>query len=252
MRHLHLRGVSRPAMMHSSHPPGGPGTPPSLRPDLYTDHQDQWQRNQPSSDNTSQEPEVMPDFWSDPKPDTSAQQQLQQPQTPPAPGQQKTPQQQVDEYFANLQWGPEVTADHFRAEDGKPLPLNEVIRKGQEQTLRNAMGFFAESMQSMQQKFERLITEKLDSTFYERDGNAALESSIPEMNKPHLRPVLQGIYSQAMKHNKGDKAKSVQTVQAFLREFQGEVGGDSDLTTPPGQQRGQRNSGVDWNKYFGG
>lgn len=251
IRNLHLRGVSHTAMMMApeGNQSGQDANRPQLYPDRFEDHRPEWQNQQSQENNTGKTDSLPPNFWDDPVEEAPT---GQQPVGNPNPAQgsspQKTPQQQVDDYFASLDWGPEIKAEDLQGDEGLGN-LNKTMQAKNQQAMRNMMGFFGESMKAFEQRMGKMIAEKLEGSFFERDSNAALESRIPDMANPNLRPVLQGVYSQALKHHKGDKSKAVEMTQAFLKEFRG---GD-DLSTPPGQPKRQsRESGIDWNAFFGG
>lgn len=111
--------------------------------------------------------------------------------------------------------------------------------------MRSAVGNSLRMMVSILKPFAEQMTtqmrEEMTQTFSSRDDNQTLEQMFPGAKNPAVRPMVQSIYSQALKNTKGDRAEAVKQTKEMLRHAAGVTAGDLDLSV---HQRGADDSGA--------
>lgn len=96
------------------------------------------------------------------------------------------------------------------------------------------------SAQLMQRYGENLKTEMvnqmrtmLNESFGNRDTEVALETNFPSAKDPAIRPVVQGIYQQALKLAKGDRVAAIASTKEMLKYMGKSAAPDLGLNNPP-------------------
>ena len=92
---------------------------------------------------------------------------------------------------------------------------------------------FAEQLQSQ-------IREEFQGTLNSRDNNETLVRDFPAAKNPQVAPVIQQIFSQALKNTGGNRERAVSQTKEMLRFMANQTASDLDLNVAP---RGADDSG---------
>lgn len=181
-------------------------------------------------------------FWQEPSPEGG-----QSPNSGSAGGnqsgggqQQQQPQNEGNafaERLGNLKFGTDVfTPEAIKAmnEGGDPKAFNENMTQFGRQTVKEAVVMTAQLMQRNNQMIEARVQELLDQRFGQRDSEGALGTEFPSYNKPGMKPMIDGIFAQAMKLSGGDRPKAIQATKEMLKHTTQRFSDDLGLTNPPG------------------
>lgn len=181
-------------------------------------------------------------FWQEPSPEGGQ---------PPASGsaggnqsgggqQQQQPQNEGNafaERLTNLKFGTDVfTPDAIKAmnEGGDPKAFNENMTQFGRQAVRESVVMAAQLMQRNNQMIEARVQELLDQRFGQRDSEGALGTEFPSYNKPGMKPMIDGIFAQAMKLSKGDRTAAISATKEMLKHTTQSFSTDLGLGNPPG------------------
>lgn len=178
-------------------------------------------------------------FWNQPSPEASP---------PPNSGsaggsesgggqQQQNEGNAFAERLNNLKFGTEVfTPDAIKAmnDGGDPAAFNTNMQTFGRQAVRESVVMAAQLMQRNNSMMEARIEELLDARLGQRDSEGALGQSFPSYKEPGMKPVIDGIFAQAMKLSKGNRTEAIAATKEMLRFTHGAAAKDLGLTTPPG------------------
>lgn len=153
------------------------------------------------------------------------------------------------ERLTNLKFGDSVfTPDAIKAmnEGGDPALFNQNMSKFGQQAVRESVVMAAQLMQRNNQMMESRMVELLDERFGRRDAESDLGKSFPSYEKPGMKPMIDGIFAQAMKLSGGNRAKAIEATKEMLRYTHSAAGEDLGLTTPPGGQGDGLGTQTNW------
>lgn len=176
-------------------------------------------------------------FWNQPSPEA-----------PPAPnsgsaaggesgGGQNNEGNAFAERLNNLAFAKEVfTPDAIKAmnEGGDPKAFNENMTQFGRQAVRESVVMAAQLMQRNNSMIETRMKEMLDERFGTRDSEEGLGKEFPSYSKPGMKPMIDGIYAQAMRLTKGDRTGAIAMTKEMLKHSTQTLGTDFGITTPPG------------------
>lgn len=125
--------------------------------------------------------------------------------------------------------------------------LNEQLLSNNKQVARQTMLMVARLLKASQDQVRDEMGGLIDSRLEDSKSIDFLEKAIPAAADPDVRPVLEGVYAQALKRSKGDRAKALAQTKKFFKKFQSSAGADLELDTPPQPMGGvEPNSESDW------
>lgn len=181
-------------------------------------------------------------FWQEPSPEGG-----QSPNSGSAGGnqsgggqQQQQPQNEGNafaERLGNLKFGTDVfNPDAIKAmnEGGDTKPFNESMTQFGRQAVRESVVMAAQLMQRNNTMIEARMKEMMDERFGQRDSEAGLGQEFPSYNKPGMKPMIDGIFAQAMRLSKGDRTGAIAMTKEMLKHTTQTMSSDLGLGTPPG------------------
>ena len=150
---------------------------------------------------------------------------------------------------ANLAKRAQVFADQIAAYDPGPLFTKEIADQiangnldGVNAALKQKMqGVAQQSLiqsaqllkmygEKLQSQMEAMIEAKLGN----RDNTSSLGESFTAYKDPAMKPVIDGVFAQAMKLSKGDRTAAIASTREMLK-YMGKTGAsDMGITIPPG------------------
>ena len=102
------------------------------------------------------------------------------------------------------------------------------------QAVRESVMMSAQLMQRFGQQMEERFQSMLEQKFGQRDSEVSLAESFPSYKQPGMKPIIDGIYAQAMRLSKGDNKAAIEMTKSMLTHSTSLLGKDFNLTTPPG------------------
>lgn len=220
--------------------------------------------NQPSGDGNSQQQSAGGDsttnntsngidlnqFWSEPADGVPQGQPSNTPAnpTPPAgdqqqqgnrqqPNQPANPAQAVAQQLGTILEGyrtPAIFNDQIATEiaEGNYEGLNNAFQQMQTQALQTGIRLAATLMQGMRTDMMSQIESMVDGRFSTRDKADTLESSFPELvQNPALRPQIEQVFEQSMRHTNNDRKKATSLARDMLKLMGTEL--NQSLNAPP-------------------
>jgi len=152
-------------------------------------------------------------------------------------GQQQNEGNAFAERLNNLKFGTDVfTPDAIKAmnEGGDPATFNGNMQKFGQQAVRESVVMAAQLMQRNNHMMEQRMQEMLDERFGQRDSETGLGQEFPSYKEAGMKPVIDGIYAQAMKVTGGKRAEAIAMTKEMLKHTTQTMSKDLGITTPPG------------------
>lgn len=161
-------------------------------------------------------------FWDDPKPAAPA-----TPAVPAVPNQNNSggEQQQgktagqmfMEKMTSSFQvpdiWNPEIAQQLI---DGDAKGFNESIKAAMQQTMvqsvQHAAALMKDALGQLEPRFQKMIEEKLGGEKNEQ----SLSKEFKSYDDPKIRPTIDRVFSQAMKHEGGDRVKALKLAKEML------------------------------------
>lgn len=106
--------------------------------------------------------------------------------------------------------------------------------------VRGSLGLMVQIMKPFAEQLTNQMREEMSGTFNSRDDNQALETMFPAAKNPQVRPIVNSIFTQALKNTKGNRAEAVKQTKEMLKLAAGVTADDLDLSIAP---RGAEDSG---------
>lgn len=127
-------------------------------------------------------------------------------------------------------FSPEVIAE---LAEGKTEGINTALQSMGREAVRQSVMMNAQLMSAfgdqLMTRMEALVEAKLGN----RDNSSTLLENFPSAKDPAMRPMIQGVFDQSMKHTNGDRVKAVAMTKDMLK-FLGKTGAsDLGIDTPP-------------------
>lgn len=117
-------------------------------------------------------------------------------------------------------------------EKGDFTIFNTNLMEGQKKAAIANMQVTAKMLHSAMDQMKAMITSQIATNTTVQDRTNAMLEGIPAAKDPSLRPMVEGMYAQSLKRNKGDVAKSVAETNDFIKHFASQA--NPQLETPPG------------------
>jgi hypothetical protein len=105
---------------------------------------------------------------------------------------------------------------------------------------RQSLGLVVSILKPFAEQLTSQMREEMSQTFSNRDNNDSLEKLFPAAKNPAVRPMIQGIYSQALKNTKGNREEAVSQTKQMLKFAAGVTAEDLNININP---RGPDDSG---------
>lgn len=180
-------------------------------------------------------------FWNEPKPAGSGSPSGGSADSNSAGGSQgqQTEAQRYGQEFqqrlSGLDFGSAFTPEiASQVAEGKFEGINKAIGDQLKSATQNSVIMAAQLMQKNNESLLSQVRNLIQESLGNRDNNATLAESFPILAKdPALRPMVEGVFNQALKLANGDRIKAVASTQEMLK-YMGKTGaGDLGISTPP-------------------
>lgn len=106
--------------------------------------------------------------------------------------------------------------------------------------VRNSMSMMVQVLRPFSEQLTNQFRSEMQQTFSTRDDSQTLEQMFPAAKNPAARPMIQNVYTQALKNTKGNRTEAVKQTKDMLRFMAGVSADDLDVTVAP---RGEQDSG---------
>lgn len=99
--------------------------------------------------------------------------------------------------------------------------------------VRNALSMMVSILKPFSEQLTQQMRGEMSNTFNNRDDSSALETMFPAAKNPAVRPMIQSIYTQALKNSKGDRTQAVKATKEMLKFAAGVTAEDLDIQVNP-------------------
>lgn len=118
--------------------------------------------------------------------------------------------------------------------------VQERLVEMQRNSVRQSLGMMVSILKPFAEQLTEEMRSELKGTFNNRDNAESLEKLFPAAKNPKVRPMIQGIYDQALKNTKNNREEAVKQTKEMLKFAAGVTADDLDITVAP---RGSDDSG---------
>lgn len=101
-----------------------------------------------------------------------------------------------------------------------------------QQMMQQAVIHSTRIMQAFGADLLKQIRSEIDGKFTSKDDAQTLEQAFPSMRDPAMRPVINGIFQQSLRHSNGDRSKALEMTRDMLKTL-GKTG-QKDFGIEPG------------------
>jgi len=145
-----------------------------------------------------------------------------------------TPQQEIATRLQNLSYSdvftPEITEQVAK---GDLTGINKAISSQMVQATQQAVAMSAQIMKLVSEKIMGDVDSRINGAFGNRDNVDSLAKSFPSYNDPGMKPVIDGVFNQAMTLSKGDRDAAIKSTREMLK-YMGKSGAqDLGINDPP-------------------
>lgn len=166
-------------------------------------------------------------FWNSPEPEGTSQES--QGPTDAEFG------QSLMQTITNFQGSPVFDAETAsQIAEGNLDGVNQRLQAMQQGVLRQSMIMMAQILQRFDTQVDGRISGQINQNSTRQSDESMLSEQFPSFTKPEVRPVIQGVFQQSLKHSKGDRKAALEMTRGMLKSM-GQLGGsDFGFSTPPG------------------
>lgn len=134
---------------------------------------------------------------------------------------------------------PELFTDSIAEQmnEGNFEGVNKIVGDIGRQATQSALVMSARLMQRHGQQMEARFQQMVEERFGAKDTEASLSQEFASYKDPAMRPQIDAIFNQSMKHAKGNRAEAIKMTKDMLRIVGKTGASDMGLDTPP-QGRG--------------
>lgn len=151
-------------------------------------------------------------------------------------------QETLTTQLANIQVGNLMTAEIAQQiNEGDFTGIQKAFNEGIQQAVRQSLSLNVQIMRPLADQIMAQVREEFGSTLNQRDNNDALIKDFPTAKNPQVRPIIQGIFDQALKNTKGDRALAVKQTKEMIRLTANLSADDLGINVAP---RGSDDSGT--------
>jgi hypothetical protein len=248
-RQQYMNGASRIAMRHSGIASigeetggiplgGGNGQQTQQQPQNNGGNSsDSGQQGQQGQNNTGSGFDAQA-FWNEPSPDTGKTPSGDSVAKPDSGGgnqQQQDFATTLREEMSKVNYGDVFTKENADLiANGDLSGINQAIQGKMQQVQQHSVMFAAKLMQANNDRIMSKVEALLDGKFGNRDNTETLAKEFKGYADPGFKPVVDGVFAQAMKLSGGDRKKAIESTKEMLK-YLGKTGAqDFGLNTPPG------------------
>jgi hypothetical protein len=117
--------------------------------------------------------------------------------------------------------------------EGNLEGVNQRMQQFGQTMMRQAMIMTAQILQRFEGQVDGRIKGSITENSTRQSDESMLAEQFPSFAKKEVRPVIQGVFQQSLKHSKGDRTKALEMTRGMLKSM-GQLGaGDFGLSTPP-------------------
>lgn len=127
--------------------------------------------------------------------------------------------------------------------EGKLDTVNQHFGKQLQQTTQQSVMFAAELVKKSQEHILSQVQAMMDGKLGSRDNSEALGKEFPSYASPGMKPIIDGIFTQAMSLTKNDRSKAIEHTRSMLRFMGSHGGADLGLNTAPDDPHGNNMTG---------
>lgn len=152
-----------------------------------------------------------------------------------ATGQQENTSQEFTQKLAALDFGPVFTDEIAKqVGEGNLEGANKAFQAQGQKIAKESLIMSAQLMQLHGENLMQKVAAMMDERFGTRDNNSSLAKSFPSYQEEGMKPIIDGIFQQSMKHTKGDRTAAITMTKDMLK-FVGKTGrADMGLNDAPG------------------
>lgn len=144
------------------------------------------------------------------------------------------PTQEISDTLQNLNFGNFFDAETVnQINDGNFEGINQRFTGIVQQSVRQSLGLTTQIMKAYGERILAQAREEARGTLDGRDDQAQLVKDFPAAADPKVAPMVQNVYSQALKNTKGDRVAAVKQTKEMLALFSRTTGSDLNLTVAP-------------------
>lgn len=117
--------------------------------------------------------------------------------------------------------------------EGNLEGVNQRMEQFGQTIMRQAMIMTAQILQRFEGQVDGRITGAISTNTTRQTDESMLGDAFPSFTKPEVRPVIQGVFQQSLRHTKGDRKAAMEMTRGMLKSM-GQLGGqDFGFATPP-------------------
>lgn len=161
------------------------------------------------------------------------------------------PMQQLNAVLDGISFKPVMNDETTEAlGNNDPKAFNEAVQGQLRQAVRESLFLTARMVKTQQERMEAFVQKRIDSALQLDRDEVLLGKELPFSQRPEIQPIAQGIFANALKITKGDRAKAVAMTRAFFGNM-AEVSAPDLNLAPAGEQEARviankEAEGIDW------
>ena len=143
---------------------------------------------------------------------------------------------QFAEKLTKLSFAPVFNADiATQIGEGNLDGVNQAISQLGRDSVQQSVLLSTEIMQAYGKHLIGQVEAMIQQSFGSRDNDSALMAEFPQVaSNPAMKPMVEGIFNQAMKHSKNDRAKAIAMTRDMLKFTATGISGELGLNNAPG------------------
>ena len=111
--------------------------------------------------------------------------------------------------------------------------VNQRMQQMQQGVLRQSLIMMSQILQRFESQMEGRINGAITQNSTQRDDTSMLAEAFPSYGQAAMKPVINGVFQQSLRHTKGDRKAALEMTRGMLRSM-GQLGGsDMGIQTPP-------------------
>lgn len=194
--------------------------------------------NADSTGNNAGQDDALSSFWSDPQPEAPASADSTSTDVPEGQTLGQSLLASIDAFAP-----PPAFTDALAEEIGQGNfeGVNNAIAGAHKAALRQSLTMQAQMLQPVVASVLSRVQDMIDSRLGNRDNQETLLEAFPSAADPKVRPMIQSVFEQSLKHTKGDRTKAVAMTKDMLKVFGKTASQDLGLEIPPSDRDGHGN-----------
>lgn len=117
--------------------------------------------------------------------------------------------------------------------NGDATQLHQNLNNMGREVTRQAVLMSAQLMQLFGEQMMNDVQDRIQQAFTGRDDESNLGKEIPSYNKPGMKPIIDGIFAQAMTVTNGNRQAALAMTKEMLKMQAGNLAQDFNIGTPP-------------------